>query len=745
MIRRVGLHLAVIGSYLGLALLHLRPLGSVLGSAIARGNREDALLHGWILNWTSRRLLRAPWNLFDANCFFPFPRSLAYTEHFIPEALLVVPVQALTGDPILTYNVAFLLSFVLWGWGTFLLVRRLTGSAWAGWVAGAFACWFPAKRWSLAHLNTISLQWVPFALLALDRLLARPRLLLALTAGVAVALASLSSAYYTVYFPLMLLAAVPLLLWASGHPLDRRRAGGVALAAVIAALAALPVLWTYGSLYGQERGQYEYLFVPGSGADVADFFVLDSWLWTPLLVSRFSVRNTAAFFPGAVAIVLGALALLGRRGRGNGLRASWRGFTVRGRMVHAAGAASLAAALAYLGSHLVAHHRAWLFEEPAPAAPWTTITFLALGGVGLIAAVERGRFPILLRHLWARILAAPRGARAFTLLALLGVVAALGQQLQFFGYLGLHLPVYWLYRMFPLLASLRAPFRIGFLAMAFFAVVVGFGAARLLQQARQWRLGVAATSVLLVVLMQLEYLGPVIEPVAPPAARPVDRWLADEPGAFGVMELPQPQKMWQTARQQWRSVYHWKRRVTGHNGFVPGPIKRLHLLSRPILGQDFVDLLVEGFPVRYLLLDLDGLSMERRAWALAERLPQLAPVLEPIERFGSVQVMRVNNGGRLGALKRRFPRWMIRGVLRIELAVPPPETLRGARVIARLGTVPLGSADLRSGERYLEIPVPTELGDDEMPWLHLRLVPRGAPAVMIRRIQFVHSDGSRYP
>ena len=79
----------------------------------------------------------------------------------------------------------------------------------AAWVAGAFCCYFPAKRWNLAHINTISLHWVPFAMLSLHRLLERPNLARAVVAGVMVTLAGLE---FTAGLHLALAAALPAFL-----------------------------------------------------------------------------------------------------------------------------------------------------------------------------------------------------------------------------------------------------------------------------------------------------------------------------------------------------------------------------------------------------------------------------------------------------------------------------------------------------------------------------------------------------
>jgi hypothetical protein len=98
-------------------------------------DRQDALLNVWITAWDGHQLLNDPLHLFDANIFYPYPRTLAYSELLLGNGLLALPITAVTGNPVLGYNVALLLSFVLSGLGTYLLVLRLTRSPGAGMVA----------------------------------------------------------------------------------------------------------------------------------------------------------------------------------------------------------------------------------------------------------------------------------------------------------------------------------------------------------------------------------------------------------------------------------------------------------------------------------------------------------------------------------------------------------------------------------------------------------------------------------
>src|SRR5687767_640498 len=111
------------------------PVGAQLGSSFP-GDYGDPVFVAWVIGWVDGQLstgsLSGFWN---ANIFFPEATTLAFSEHFIGQSLLVLPIYAVTRNPILSYNVAFLLSFVLTGLGTFLLLRAMTGSYSAGGVA----------------------------------------------------------------------------------------------------------------------------------------------------------------------------------------------------------------------------------------------------------------------------------------------------------------------------------------------------------------------------------------------------------------------------------------------------------------------------------------------------------------------------------------------------------------------------------------------------------------------------------
>src|SRR5262245_40070 len=94
------------------------PLPVALTTRVA-GDFGDPLFISWVMSWVAERLSQAltdPLSLrtfWDAPIFRPEPGALTFSEHFIPQTVMVLPVYWITHNLILCYNVAFLLSYVL--------------------------------------------------------------------------------------------------------------------------------------------------------------------------------------------------------------------------------------------------------------------------------------------------------------------------------------------------------------------------------------------------------------------------------------------------------------------------------------------------------------------------------------------------------------------------------------------------------------------------------------------------------
>ncbi|MBN1219514.1 MAG: hypothetical protein JXM69_11335 [Anaerolineae bacterium] len=167
-----SLPVLVVYTLLGLFLTY--PLVFHLTTAVPN-DIGDPLLNTWILAWDSHALLANPLNLFNANIFHPLPNTLAYSEHLFSTALFAFPWQLCFGEPILAYNLSLLATFPLAGWGMYLLALHWTGHRRAAFIAGLVFAFHPYRFAAIAHLQLLTFQWLPYALLFLDKIITSER------------------------------------------------------------------------------------------------------------------------------------------------------------------------------------------------------------------------------------------------------------------------------------------------------------------------------------------------------------------------------------------------------------------------------------------------------------------------------------------------------------------------------------------------------------------------------------------
>ncbi len=161
--------------YSAAALATTWPLARGLGSDLP-WDLGDPVLNAALLERNLRRLLAfldgnfdALRGFFDARIFHPEPLTLALSEHLVAQTLQALPAYALGANVLLCYNLLFLSTFVLSALGAFLLVRDLMGKVAPALLAGLFYGFAPYRVEQLSHLQVLSSQWMPFALLLLRR------------------------------------------------------------------------------------------------------------------------------------------------------------------------------------------------------------------------------------------------------------------------------------------------------------------------------------------------------------------------------------------------------------------------------------------------------------------------------------------------------------------------------------------------------------------------------------------------
>jgi hypothetical protein len=129
----------------------------------------DPVLVTWILAWGFHAMTNDPWNLFNANIFYPVQNTLALSEHMIAVAPLFGLSYLITGNPIFAYNLVFLLSFIFCGISMFLLVHHWTENFWAALLSGCLFAFAPIRFAEISHLQLNNFYWAPLVFLFLDR------------------------------------------------------------------------------------------------------------------------------------------------------------------------------------------------------------------------------------------------------------------------------------------------------------------------------------------------------------------------------------------------------------------------------------------------------------------------------------------------------------------------------------------------------------------------------------------------
>lgn len=294
------------------------------GDAEAAEAAYDQLLTAWILASDVRRLREDPLGVFETNNMHPFRHTLAYSENLLGIAILVWPVQAHWHDPVLTNNVALLVTIALSAYGVILLVHELCGSLVAALVAALLAVHAPWVWDNIRQLHVAAGQWTPLALFVLARLVRTRAWRLALLLGVLTAWQAWASLHWGLFLALALAAAVPVLLLTSRAA--RRALPQLVVAGVVAGVLVVPLALPYVAVEREmdlvERGAVVGVYAPwrvlpaladplghlarrlATGARNDPALTLTPWLLMAMgIVASLLVRRRATIWKGMAAAV----------------------------------------------------------------------------------------------------------------------------------------------------------------------------------------------------------------------------------------------------------------------------------------------------------------------------------------------------------------------------------------------------------------------------------------------------------
>lgn len=608
-------------SVVQLAPLSFRPVDGVRDAG-------DPLLNSWILSWVGHQAFRGPLDLFQANIFHPYPGTLAFSEHLLPEALAAAPVEYLTGNSVLAHNFALFLAFVLSGFGTYLLVRRLAGSAGAGLLSGIV---FAFSSYKIMHVSHLQLLWsvgIPFFFLFLHRFLDEERGRDAWLFSLFLVIQALACVYYGLFSIAVLVLVLPVLV------LLRRRRLTTAMLAKLAVplIPAAGVLVLFSLPYTAAFRNMGLKRELALGAEIQNYLAAfpTNLIWGKLLSGLGSPEKY--LFPGLLAVLLAGLAMRGLRRTDLPASPSVRSARSRaGRVLRI-----LLAAVA--GLNLLSFAAAMLGGLNFSLGPLRISAnnrvkpLLYLFLIGFILLALR-----VIRHLRSP---APSG-RSRAVLAY-AVLTAWAMALSFgagFAFLGkttmvAPMPFTFFHRHVLGFNGVREPVRFAVFVLFGVAVLAGFGAERLFAALRGRR-SRAAVCAALALLINAEFLAWPIDGITVPVGEdipPTVRWLADEPASAVVLELPLHDWIPDESVYLYLATVHRKTLVNGYSGFIPASSFLARAVFREFPGGESLDFL-ETLGVTHVVVHAkmlpggaDG-EARRRIEACAD------PRLKPVRRF----------------------------------------------------------------------------------------------------------------
>jgi hypothetical protein len=559
--------------YAALAVALTWPLARGLAHDLP-GDFGDPLLNCWILAWDASRFLRAlaghPGALagyWNANIFYPHPLALAYSDHLMPQAIQILPVYALTHNPVLCYNLLFLSTFVLSGLGMYLLARELTGNRAAAFVAGLAFAFAPYRVGSMPHLQVLSSAWMAFALYGVRRFFVTrsPR---ALAGGSAAWLVqNLSCSYYLIFFSPLLAIYVAWELTTRRLWRDVQTLGRVAMAGAAVVVATIPFVVPYVALRRMGFAARSIGETDRFSANVYAYLTADpnASLWGGVMRAWPHVEN--ALFPGVTIVALAAIAIV----------VAWR----EARPTAEKGYGPFSSALGWMfgaaSAVFVAMIFGWTIRLPflRMTSPARVLLFVAALLAAWLIASPRARATT---RGW---IASPPGA--LVLLTLFAIVMSFGPQIHAGDRLIEETSLYaFFYRFVPGFDGLRVPARYGMIVALGLAALAGCGAATIDTLKNGRRLLIVASILIVAEFAALPLplnsndttykqsgLAPLPGILAMGSdAPPVYRFIDALPASASLAELPFGEVAFD-ARYMFYSTLHWRPLANGYSGGGP--------------------------------------------------------------------------------------------------------------------------------------------------------------------------------
>lgn len=593
----------------------------------------DPLLNSWVLAWNVHKIISLDFrNYFDANIFYPYERTLAYSEHLFTQSLLALPILLASGNPILAHNVVLFLAFVTSAFGMYLFAYDLTKNAMSSIVAGMIYAFSPFMFAHLAQVQVLCAGGIPLTFLFLHRFFNTESYKDLLLFTLFFLLQVLANGYYALFLTLFVG------LFIVSYAIAKRKLDCSRFWLKLGVFVTLVIAFAGPFYYQYIRVRHEIGFSRqiGSSASLVNFMATARINRIYGKVTRFAWQSEGELFPGLVALLLALLGLL-------------LGLHVKIRRVHDQRAkldkflfmAKMALnALIFFCLVIIAiliFAKGFEFSIgnlPAIRAhhllnPILTLLFLLVLRV-VIAKVfknKMARFQVQ----------GEKPLLIYTAVLLVSFLLTFGEK-------G---PYIFLYKYVPGFDGLRAVARFHIFVMFSLAILAAYGVRSI--WARLRRPMRCLFALLIPVLILAEYFSAPIPLRKMPVRGQIPevyRWLASHKGKdFAVLELPLPGQRGPIASMEcprmYYSTYHWKKLVNGYSGYF-SPLYNEIRRRWPKLPLELMIKDLKGLNVKYVIFHSSPGGKEDQNETL-EGLYRLDTDLRFVDRFGDSYVFEFVN------------------------------------------------------------------------------------------------------
>jgi hypothetical protein len=160
--------LLVIVYFTGMTILMTWPLAEKM-SGYLLGQVGDNIYFVWLIDWFKRAIFELHVSPFFVP-FLNYPEgwSLAYTEIAPIQVIMAIPF-ALIGGATFGYNAVLMLTFILAGLGMYIWITKVTKDHAAGLIAGTIYAFVPyhIAHALIGHFHIMGVQWFPFYFMGL--------------------------------------------------------------------------------------------------------------------------------------------------------------------------------------------------------------------------------------------------------------------------------------------------------------------------------------------------------------------------------------------------------------------------------------------------------------------------------------------------------------------------------------------------------------------------------------------------